>query len=305
MILLIRGILWTGFAFTASHVAAAETDGADQNAVPVEVDTDDPRLTKVILIAGPPSHNAGEHESFAACALLRTMLLQTPGVHPVIVRDWPHTPTLLKNAKTIVFLADGFHEAGKYPREQFAQLLQACENGAGLCAIHYALHFPDAEGARIKPWLGGFYDWDVSCKGHWVAEFKPNEHPVCRGVKPVRWEDGWHFNFQFVDGLKGITPLLISAPPDKIRTTSGAKQSPGREEILAWAYERPTGGRAFAFSGMHLHKDWGEDNRRRLIVNGILWSAGLEIPTAGAPVELDPADLKKWLDRKPAKPAAK
>jgi hypothetical protein len=66
-------------------------------------------------------------------------------------------------------------------------------------------------------------------------------------------------------------------------------------------YERPGGGRSFAFTGCHLHESWGLDGFRRLIVNGILWSAGQDIPQGGAPVVLDPADLKTNLDRKPAK----
>jgi hypothetical protein len=40
---------------------------------------------------------------------------------------------------------------------------------------------------------------------------------------------------------------------------------------------------------------------RRFVTNGILWSAGLEVPAAGAPVSLDPADLEKHLDPVPGK----
>jgi hypothetical protein len=277
----------------------ATADPIDQSEVPVEVDTNDLSLSTIILIAGPPSHNSGEHETFADCAVLRNLLLQTPGVFPVIVREWPQNPAILAHARAIVFLADGVHEAGQYAAERLQQLKSACDAGAGLCAIHYGLHFPRAEGEQILPYLGGYYDWDISAKGHWIADFKPVDHPICRGVQPVKWEDGWHFNIRFVNGLEGITPLLVSAAPDKLRTTADAKKSPGREEILSWAYEGPHGARAFTFSGMHLHKDWAEENRRRLIVNGILWSAKFELPSRGAPAELNPADLQKWLDKKP------
>jgi hypothetical protein len=279
-------------------------DPFDQSDVPVEVDTKDLNLAKIILVAGPPSHETGQHETFADCAVLRNLLLQTPGVFPVIVREWPQNPAILAHARAIVFFSDGVHEAGQYPAERLQQLKAACDAGAGLCAIHYALHHPRAEGEQILPYLGGYYDWDTSAKGHWTADFKPVEHPICRGVQPVEWEDGWHFNIRFVDGLKGITPLLVSAAPDKLRTTADAKKGLGREEILSWAYEGPHGARAFTFSGMHLHKDWAEANRRRFIVNGILWSAKIEPPANGAPIELNPADLQKWLDKK-APPKAK
>jgi hypothetical protein len=282
----------------------AAADPFDQSDVPVEVDTSDPNMAKIILISGQPSHNTGQHETFADCAVLRNLLLQTPGVFPVIVREWPQNPAILAHARAIVFLADGVHEAGQYPPDRLKQLKAACDAGAGLCAIHYALHHPRAEGEQMLPYLGGYYDWDTSAKGHWTADFKPIEHPICRGVQPVQWEDGWHFNIRFVDGLQGVTPLLVSAAPDKLRTTADAKKTLGREEILSWAYEAPKGQRAFTFSGMHLHKDWEEANRRRFIVNGILWSARIDPPTHGAPVELNPADLQKWLDKK-APPKAK
>ena len=39
-------------------------------------------------------------------------------------------------------------------------------------------------------------------------------------------------------------------------------------------------------------------NFRRLVVNAVLWTAKLEIPCRGGAVDLDPAELKRNLDRK-------
>src|SRR4051794_32744661 len=86
----------------------AAADPFDQSDVPVEVDTSDLKLAKIILVAGPPSHNTGEHETFADCAVLRNLLLQTPGVFPVIVRESPKNPGILAHARAIVFLATAF-----------------------------------------------------------------------------------------------------------------------------------------------------------------------------------------------------
>ncbi len=74
--------------------------------------------------------------------------------------------------------------------------------------------------------------------------------------------------------------------------------------VISWAYERHGGGRSFAFTGCHLHESWGLDGFRKLIVNGILWSAGQEIPSGGASVKLDRTELMLHLDKKPA-PAKK
>ncbi|HEV3260380.1 MAG TPA: thioesterase, partial [Gemmataceae bacterium] len=82
------------------------------------------------------------------------------------------------------------------------------------------------------------------------------------------------------------------------RGTEAARKHHGREEIVAWAYERPNGGRSFGFNGGHFHRNWGDKNVRRLVVNAILWTAKVKVPEGGAKGEFDPADLKKNLDRK-------
>jgi hypothetical protein len=98
--------------------------------------------------------------------------------------------------------------------------------------------------------------------------------------------------------MKGVTPLLKAVPPDNTRGTADAKKFPGREEIVAWTFDRPNGGRSFGFTGGHFHKTWGDQNFRRIVVNALLWTAKVEIPAGGAACELDPADLKKNLDDK-------
>ena len=81
----------------------------------------------------------------------------------------------------------------------------------------------------------------------------------------------------------------------------GMAYDPGREEVVAWAFERPDGGRGFGFTGAHFHKNWANDDFRRLVVNAILWSAHVEVPPGGAKVDIDPIDLNSNLDRKPGR----
>ena len=98
-----------------------------------------------------------------------------------------------------------------------------------------------------------------------------------------------------------VPPQFLSwgaPPPDQVRGTPDAKAHPGREEVLAWAFERADGGRSFGFTGAHFHRNWGDENFRRLVVNAILWTAKVEVPPNGAKVDLDPADLTKNLDAK-------
>src|SRR5439155_19335088 len=106
---------------------------------------------------------------------------------------------------------------------------------------------------------------------------------------------------------KKFTPLITAAMPDKSRTSADAKAHAGRDEIIAWSYERPDGGRAFAFTGCDLHKNWSLESERKLVVNGILWAAHIDVPANGAPADFSPDDLNRHLDdkRKPAAADAK
>jgi hypothetical protein len=281
--------------------AAAEVDPYDQSGVPLEVQPTDPSLTKIVIVAGKQSHGPGDHEFFAGSAILMNMLKQTPGVFPVMARDgWPKDPEkTFAGAKAVVFYMDG---GGGHPiiqKEHKEVVAKLMENKIGFVNLHYAVEYPKAHSDHILNWLGGYYETGFSTNPHWVANFKKlPEHPITRGVKPFEIKDEWYFNIRFRPESQGVTPILTATPPDNVRGTAEAKKFPGREEIVGWAFERPDGGKSFGFTGGHTHKNWGDENFRRLVVNAILWSANVEVPKDGAKVDFNPADLNRNLDRK-------
>jgi hypothetical protein len=71
-----------------------------------------------------------------------------------------------------------------------------------------------------------------------------------------------------------------------------------------WVYERPEGGRGFGFTGGHSHKNWGNENFRKVVLNAILWIARADVPPNGVDVSLSEDDLKENLDVKGQKKAA-
>jgi type 1 glutamine amidotransferase len=280
---------------------AADVDPYDQSGVPLEVQPTDPSLAKVVLVAGRQSHGPGEHEFFAGCAVLMKLLKQTPGVFPVMARDgWPKDPKTFEGAKTLVFFMDG---GGGHPviqQNRLQEIQKYMDDGVGFVNLHYAVEYPKKVSTPILSWLGGYYETGYSTNPHWMADFKAlPEHPITRGLKPFAIQDEWYYNIRFEPDMKGVTPILKATPPDRTRGTPAAREHPGREEILAWAFERANGGRSFGFTGAHFHRNWGDENFRRLVVNAILWTAKVEVPKDGAKVDLDPADLNKNLDRKP------
>lgn len=271
--------------------------------VDLERDTTEKKFTKIVLLAGSPSSKTGQHEYFAGCVLLAQWLKQTPGVFPVMARDgWPKNQGIFQNAKAVVYYGDG---GGKQPFLDPAKakiLEKALANGAGLALLHQAVDVPARDAEWLKKWSGGAFMADIGCRGHWDMEFTDIvTHAILRGVKPFKLiNDGWLYNVHFAD--RGVTPLLSGQVPDKSRTSKDAKSHLGRPEVMAWAFERPEGGRAFSFTGCDLHSNWADESQRKLVVNGILWSAGLAIPKEGAPVEFNPDDLRHNLDDKtPAK----
>ncbi len=148
-------------------------------------------------------------------------------------------------------------------------------------------------------WIGGYYETGYSINPHWDADFQHlPSHPTLTGVSPFKIRDEWYFNIRFPESAGGVVPLLQAIPPDATRRTPGSAEHPGRSEVVAWAIERPDGGRGFGFTGGHTHKNWGDDNFRRFVLNSLLWTAKAEIPAGGVVSTVTPEELAANLDPK-------
>jgi hypothetical protein len=276
----------------------------EQRKIPLEADSPDPKLAKIVLLAGSVSNKAGQHEYFAGCALLAEWLRQTPGVWPVLVAEgWPKNEAVLNGAKAVVVYADGGPKLPFLEESKWKRMQDLVKSGAGLVMLHQAVDVPEDRSEEIRSWIGGVWQKDIGCRGHWDMEFSEfSKHPVLGGVGSFAAPlDGWLYNLHF---SPDIIPLLSGAVPDKSRSSADAKQHVGRAEVVAWGFQRPGGGRSFAFTGCDLHRNWGVEGQRRLVTNGVLWSAGIELPKEGAPVPLAGGALATNLDAKPA-PQAK
>lgn len=278
----------------------------EQRRIPLEAESPDPKLAKIVLIAGSVSNKTGQHEYFAGCAMMMDWLKQTPGVWPVLVAEgWPKNEAILDGAKAIVVYADGGVKLPFLEPARWAHMKKLMDAGTGFVMLHQAVDTPEDRAEEMKSWLGAAFTKDIGCRGHWDMEFSDfPPHPITRGVAAFAAPlDGWLYNLHFA---QGATPLLSGAVPDKSRSSADAKDHNGRPEVIAWAYERANGGRSFAYTGCDLHRNWQVESQRRLVTNGILWTAKMEVPQAGAPVTFNPTALTTNLDYKPApaKPAA-
>jgi hypothetical protein len=259
----------------------------------VEERPKDPKAVKIVLIAGSNFFKAGEHDYIAGCGTLADLLRQTPHVAPVLAVDWPTKPETFAGAKAVIFFTDGAEKHEALKGNRLAEVQKLADAGAGLVFLHQTVDVPKDLGDRMRGLAGAAWEKGYSQRAHWVAEFKQFPgHPICRGVTPFTIDDGWLYQLRFADGKTGVTPL--------VRTVNPRGGKAGDEAIVGWAFERPGGtgakpGRSFAFTGCHLHASFAQEGYRRFLVNGILWSAGVEVPAGGAPAALAEADLKKYL----------
>lgn len=288
---------------------AAPTDIFDQSVVPVEVEPRAASAKKIVLVAGAPSpsHPMGAHQFFAVTAVLAKLLCRVPGVVPVIVRDgWPTRESLLDNAAAIVFYADGGASHPLDAEARRAALRSRLSSRTGLVNVHYALEYTAASASEARAWLGGTYEPGYSVNPLWRAQFSAfSSHPITRGVGAFDIDDEWYYGLRWVDDRSAITDLLTATPPDGTRSTPETMAHPGRSEVTAWAFNRPDGGRSVGFTGGHWYGNWLDSPdtpnahaQRRVVVQSILWAAGVDIPMSGVDVSYAPTDNERYLDRR-------
>ncbi len=246
----------------------------------------------VLMIAGNPSHGYGSHEHYAGLKILEESVnASTDTIEVKVVRGWPEDDSLIEDADSIVIYCDGGKRHLAIPH--LDRLRAKTEEGCGLVCLHYAVELvPGPPGDAWVDMLGGHFEIHWSVNPHWVGDFKTlPDHPITRGVKPFATNDEWYFHMRFKDSDNVIPILAAVAPPDTMRRNDGAHSgnphvrksvAAGEKQTVAWAYERPDGGRSFGFTGGHFHWNWGNDDVRRLVSNAVLWTAHDEIPDNGS-----------------------
>ena len=169
------------------------------------------------------------------------------------------------------------------------------KKGTGVVMIHWATEAEKGKpGEKFLEWMGGFCDLNWSVNPHWAPKFKDfPEHPIANGIQPFSVDDEWYYHMRFVKDMKGVTPILSDLPgPETLRRPDGERSgnptvrkavAAGKKQVVAWAYDRPSGGRGFGFTGAHNHVSWQDENFRKVVLNAILWTANVDVPKNGCP----------------------
>ncbi|MBX9624793.1 MAG: ThuA domain-containing protein [Gemmataceae bacterium] len=273
----------------------------------------DAKPRKLVLIAGTPSHGPGDHEFNAGVLLLDKCLKDVKGLETVVFTSgYPKDDSALDAADGILCYADG---GGGHPlvrENRLARIGKLMDKGVGLICAHYGVEvLKDLGGPEFRKWIGGYYEHAYSVNPMWRPEFAEfPKHPITSGVRPFAVRDEWYFNMRFRDGMKGVTPILVAKPSDEVRNgpyvypkgpyphIQGAK---GRAEAMMWAADRPDGGRGVGFTGGHFHRNWANDDFRKVVLNALLWVCKLDVPAEGVASKVTEAEMMANLDPKGSK----
>jgi type 1 glutamine amidotransferase len=279
--------------------------------------------TRVLIVVGPSNHPPGSHEVAAGGRLMKRCLDATNigGIQAEVVDNWPQDRKVLGAAATVVFIGDNFPPMRMPDSEKImAELTTMMARGCGIVCVHYATGLRAEDVAEdgehpLLHWMGGYFA--TRCKHHQsIAKIYPAatitpaapDHPVSRGWREFTLRDEPYINNYFgSDGNRlasNVTALATSLLPP---------ESP-KPEVVAWATQRPDGGRGFGIVMPHFYRNWKMDDLRRFILNGIVWTAQREVPQDGvqtpspdlaafepASIEPKPREPKpKPVDQKPA-----
>ncbi|UXC93417.1 MULTISPECIES: ThuA domain-containing protein [Sphingobium] len=261
---------------------------------------------RILLFAGPKQHGApGRHEYEKDLRELAWLLEHSGAAREVktqvIVGEKPRDLAMLEAADAIVIDGNGDwlkRETGAI-FQQYAEtdgLGYNAETSAalkgfdallkrrktGLVVYHYTM-FVDNRAGRLylNDWLGGVWIPYVSHNpvDTWAIRPIPGKHPILRGVKPWTPREEMYARYFLPDNPRR-TPLLTARPSQAANGTGGP---------VAWAYERPDGGRSVVWGGNDFHDNMHlYPQQRRFLVNGILWAAGVEVPRGGANDQMPP-----------------
>lgn len=257
---------------------------------------------KIVFLAGPKEHGAvGRHEyeknaRVMAWTLENATNLETlPITTEVIVVNTARPDlALLEGADLIVMDGNGdwlpnetnlmfeqaaVHNGRTYGEETTAYLnslnRMILDNDIGVVMFHYTMWVENQAGQRfIQNWVGG--NWlpnglSQNPVDTWSVSVLAPQHQILRGVDTWSMREEMYSRY-FLPYNTGRTELLLGTPTNN-------RNGP---QTIAWAYERPDGGRGFVYGGVDFHDTLHQhESLRRFLANALIWTAGRTVPQGG------------------------
>jgi hypothetical protein len=307
-----KGIAGRVAASIALACAAAAVLSASQPATPPAAGA----KKTIVFLAGPKDHgplNNGRHEYEKDLRALAGYLEASPNLTniqtKVFVGKAPRDLAEYADASAIVIESSSDRDAREthplFPAQPttdgraydaettvFLQQLDALikEKKIGVAIFHYTLWSEHWVARRYyMQWLGALWVQGGSTNpvAQWSMALRNESHPVLRGVRPWTYRDEVFCRF-FLPNDARRTELLVGTPsPTERGPQNVASLGP---QVAAWAYDRADGGRGFVMGGVDFHDNLAKvEDYRRFLLNGIVWAAGIEVPTGGVQSVATPA----------------
>lgn len=251
--------------------------------------------TRVLIVVGPSNHAPGTHEAAAGGRLIEYCLEHMENLSDLdadVIYEWANISQSLDAYASIVFIDDNF------PAERFENAQQAMVDiagmmarGCGLVCVHYGVGLqnehmgPDGDHPLLH-WMGGYFaarcDHHQSIARHYDATIEAADpaHPISRGWNTFTLREEPYINNYFGPDNNQLLPGAFA-----VATSLLPPENPKRE-IIAWGTERPDTGRGIGITMPHFYKNWLNDDLRRFILNSIVWTAKLDLPTEGMQITL-------------------
>jgi type 1 glutamine amidotransferase len=262
---------------------------------------------KIVFLAGPKDHgriNNGRHEYEKDLRALAAYLETSPNLKGMIetkvyVGKAPKDLSEVQDASAFVIESSSDRDAKEmhplfpqepatdrrtYDDETTAWLKEfdsIVKKGAGVAIFHYSTWVEHWVARRYYlQWIGALWVQGGSTNpvAEWAMGLKNESHPVLRGVKPWTYRDEVFCRY-FLPNDARRTDLLIGTPS---KAPNGPDVSSLGPQVAGWAYDRADGGRGFVMGGVDFHDNLSTvEDYRRFLLNGIVWSAGLDVPAGG------------------------
>jgi len=262
--------------FSTAMAAAADSESSREA----------PRKRLLLLGQRPDGHPWSTHEYKAGMRILAQCLQQISNLQTILVsadEPWTDGPELLDGADgVVIFLSQGAHWIHQDPARLDAFKRMAARGG-GFVGLHWGM------GCRDARFIEEYVQLVGGCHGGPDRKFRVLDvttevvnpvHPVMQGIDSFKVHEEFYFALKFAKPQGSITPLL-NIPVD------------GRQHTVAWAWQRPDGGRSFGFSGGHFHENWELEEYRRLLAQAVLWTLDVPVPAKGLSLEYSQQDLKQ------------
>lgn len=221
---------------------------------------------RLLLIAGAPDgHPPQTHEYVAGMKIVHELFADHPGIvlRTVVADDeWKDGPELLDGTDAVVLFRSEGAKWCSADANRLAAFRRLAERKGGFTVLHWGMGTRTAEPVAAFASLFGLCHGGPDRK-YRVLETKltpvAKEHSILDGIGPITVRDEFYY------ALKPPATKVAPLPLLQIEID-------GQPQTVAWAWDRPDGGRSFGFSGLHFHENWQRPEYRRLVKQGVLWT---------------------------------